>query len=759
MKLWLCKQIINHPKKLVLFNFILTFVFAFGLKWLIIDDNFMNMLPENIQSRVVWEDIENEFGASEMMFVAFGNTGKSIYNKNSFKTAWDLVELIEKSPYVDEIISIPTIIRMDSENGFMEINNLQPKRLLSENEINDIKIYLDKNPNVKSRVISKSGEFLNLAIRPKDGNQVRLFTKDVLAVTDTVLSQYEVHYAGNSYITGVVPEIVRTDVSSLMIIGFFIMFIMLLANLRNFYAVYMVFIVIIMSMISMLGFMGWIYYFTGNQYFYFSMMHTSMPVVLLTIANSDGVHFITRFFRETRKNRNIKNAVSNTVNALFLPIFLTSITTSIAFMTLISSPIKHLMGYGIVISFGILWAWILSISLLPALAILKKWNLNSNAFSRSSYLEKWIEKFSKKILLIPKKILSLGLILIFITSFGLWKITVEVNVIKFFKKGNPIRESSEFIDRELTGSMNLLFKTTGDMKDPDVLNDILQIQKKAESFEQTNTSLSIANVVKNMHRVVMDNDPNYETIPENRGKINNLFTMYNMSGDSDDFNSLVDYNYKTGLITSMLKSISTNESIKMVTELELFIKQHITSNIDIEISGMVVFLRDFVELVIKSSFISIALSLFVILIIAWISFRSFQWGLLSIIPLLSAIVLNFGLMGHFNVHLSHMTALLTSIIIGVGVDFAIHYIAEFRRNSRHSYDINEISIKTTEDVGYPILLDVASNMGFAALLFSALIPLNYMGGLMVFAMFSTSLGTLTILATVIEIFKKDLYQK
>jgi len=116
-------------------------------------------------------------------------------------------------------------------------------------------------------------------------------------------------------------------------------------------------------------------------------------------------------------------------------------------------------------------------------------------------------------------------------------------------------------------------------------------------------------------------------------------------------------------------------------------------------------------------------------------------------------------MGHFEVHLSHMTALLTSVIIGVGVDFAIHYIAEFRRNSRRGYSIEEVSVKTTEDVGYPILLDVVSNMGFAALLFSALIPLNYMGGLMVFAMISTSLGTLTLLATIVEIFKKHLYKK
>ena len=108
-------------------------------------------------------------------------------------------------------------------------------------------------------------------------------------------------------------------------------------------------------------------------------------------------------------------------------------------------------------------------------------------------------------------------------------------------------------------------------------------------------------------------------------------------------------------------------------------------------------------------------------------------------------------MGIFGIDLNHMTALLSSVIIGVGVDFSIHYISDYRRNLINKYDKNKIGLRTSKDVGYPILLDVFSNMGFIALLFSILIPMNHMGGLMVFAMISTSFGTLTILASLINI--------
>ena len=70
--------------------------------------------------------------------------------------------------------------------------------------------------------------------------------------------------------------------------------------------------------------------------------------------------------------------------------------------------------------------------------------------------------------------------------------------------------------------------------------------------------------------------------------------------------------------------------------------------------------------------------------------------------------------------------------------------------------MSKTKIETFQDVGYPILLDVGSNLGFAALLFSSIIPLNYMGGLIVLAMFFTSFGTLTILSSLIEILQKKI---
>ena len=259
-----------------------------------------------------------------------------------------------------------------------------------------------------------------------------------------------------------------------------------------------------------------------------------------------------------------------------------------------------------------------------------------------------------------------------------------------------------------------------------------------------------------MHRMVNEDDPAFETIPDTREKINNLFTLYSMSGDPDDFSSLVDYDYKKGLATSMMRSISTSDVVILVDEIETFLQQDEFKDLNITITGMLIVFRDLVALIIRSSFISIFASILIIALIAGYFFKHWLWGVFAIVPLTAAVILNFGLMGIFGVDLNHVTALLSAIIIGVGVDFAIHYINQFRTLLRRHGVEGDISRETMQDVGFPVILDAASNMAFGALLFSEFIPMIHMGGLMVFAMVSTSMATLTLLAVLLELSKKQL---
>ena len=755
IKHWIISQSLNHPKRTIIFSLIITALMASGLRFFYIEEDMMKLLPAEMDSRKTWETIKDEFGNTEMIYIAFGNKDKSVFNDKLITDLWDLTEALEAIPEIEEVNNLINMNKLQSEDGYLEVANLVQSRDLNTDQISEIKAYLDKYPKLKLRVVSQNDDYVNIII--KSYNDVPLDA--VARIIDTAveeLNDYEVFIGGVPYVNGVISTLIRDDVIGLVRIGMLVMILILFISLRSFPAVLMVLSVIFLSVIAMMGSMGWVLEITGSRRFVFSLINTSMPIILLTIANSDGVHIITKFFKKLRQSGDTQLAVEQTMESLTLPIFLTSITTAAAFLSMIYSPLEVQTGYGVTIAIGIFWALVLSYTLLPSLLVLKKWNLDSKAVRETSFLENVIDRFGKGVLENPKRVLSSGLILVFIGLIGINWLSVEVNMQSFFKKGTTVRETMEFLDREMIGSLDMQFRFEGDMKEPETLAKIERLQNKMEENQEVTTSMSIADAIKQMHRTVMDDDPDYETIPDTRGKVNNLFTLYAMSGDPDDFSSLVDYEYSSGLMTTFMRNMTSSLIIEYVESTHDFIADSLEATDKITVTGMLVVFRDLITLIIRSSAISISISIVLIALIAGFFFKRILWGLLAVVPLTSAVILNFGFMGIFGVNLNHITAILSSIIIGVGVDFAIHYISQYRRLVKQKVSVDVLSREVVDDVGYPIILDALSNMAFGALLFSQFLPIQHMGGLMVFGMISTSIGTLTILATTAELLKHKL---
>ena len=755
IKHWIINQSLNHPKRTIIFSLIITALMTSGLRFFYIEEDMMKLLPAEMDSRKTWETIKDEFGNTEMIYIAFGNKDKSVFNDKLITDLWDLTEALEAIPEIEEVNNLINMNKLQSEDGYLEVENLVQSRDLNTDQISEIKSYLDKYPKLKLRVVSQNDDYVNIII--KSYNDVPL---DVVArIIDTAveeLNDYEVFIGGVPYVNGVISALIRDDVIGLVRIGMLVMILILFFSLRSFPAVLMVLSVIFLSVIAMMGSMGWVLEITGSRRFVFSLINTSMPIILLTIANSDGVHIMTKFFKKLRQSGDTQLAVEQTMESLTLPIFLNSITTAAAFLSMIYSPLEVQTGYGVTIAIGIFWALVLSYTLLPSLLVLKKWNLDSKAVRETSFLENVIDRFGKGVLENPKRVLSSGLILVFIGLIGINWLSVEVNMQSFFKKGTTVRETMEFLDRDMIGSLDMQFRFEGDMKEPETLAKIERLQNKMEENQEVTTSMSIADAIKQMHRTVLDDDPDYETIPDTRGKVNNLFTLYAMSGDPDDFSSLVDYEYSSGLMTTFMRNMTSSLIIEYVESTHDFIADSLEATDKITVTGMLVVFRDLITLIIRSSAISISISIVLIALIAGFFFKRILWGLLAVVPLTSAVILNFGFMGIFGVNLNHITAILSSIIIGVGVDFAIHYISQYRRLVKQKVSIDVLSREVVDDVGYPIILDALSNMAFGALLFSQFLPIQHMGGLMVFAMISTSLGTLTLLATTAELLKHKL---
>ena len=187
-----------------------------------------------------------------------------------------------------------------------------------------------------------------------------------------------------------------------------------------------------------------------------------------------------------------------------------------AFLALYFAPINQLLGYGVCLSIGILYAFILSVTFLPAAISFKNWNTESIYISEESLFERTIRKSGNGILSRPTKILKIGLVIILISFSGLLFVKVDVNIANFFKKGTEFRKSIDFIDERMAGTMDFRVRVEGDVKDPGVLYEIEQLQNALKENPSINATYSIADAVKQMHFTLMDNNCLLYTSPSPR---------------------------------------------------------------------------------------------------------------------------------------------------------------------------------------------------------------------------------------------------
>ena len=744
--------ILKNRLSVILSFIVITIFLTLGVQWIIIDDNILEMLPKNIESRESWSEIQNEFGNIDLMFVTIGEEDEFVLTAENLKIIWDLTKIIDGSPYVEEVISISTISFFEGSDGFLDISSLQKNRQIDENQLSSIINYFEDNPKISSQFFDKNYFFTNIIIRPVKNVNNNQFINSIIPEIEHYTNQIKIQYSGQPYLTGYVPELIQKDVLSLVIIGFIIMIIILFLNLKSYKAVYLILLTIILSMFGMMGFMGWMFKITGLKIFNFSIVHSSMPIILLTIANSDGVHVVTKFIKEYNNSKNINTALKISISQLRPPIFLTSITTAISFLTLVSSPINPLIGYGIVICFGIIWAWILSINFLPAMISNFKWTISTS--SEKNHIERFLNWISIRIQKYPKLILRYSLLLMMISSVFILHVKIDVDFKNFFDENTKIRQEINFMDEKMGGYLNMAVKIKGDLKSQHYLSSINKIQDTIESNEKISFSFSIADIIKQIHKSLMDNDENFETIPGNQKKINNIFSLYSMAGENNNFSSIANDDFSTGLINFRMRSVSTEKANTIINEIKRELSIYFSQDSYV-VSGILVVLRDMANLLVKYSFVNIFSAIFFIFLISWIYFKSYIWALISIIPLSFSIILNYGIMGFLNIELSHVTAILSSIIIGVGVDFAIHYVSRYKNLLSHK-NHNSIAKNVITDVGYPIFLDAASNMAFISLVISVFAPVKYIGILLFFAMISSSLSTILIIGSISTIFTKNL---
>lgn len=762
----LTRWVVRYPWWTIGAIIVLSLFFGYSMKKIKVDPDITSSLPKHIPAKLLYDRMNEIFPSRDFILIAVESD--SLFSPTTISEIFRMTEDLENMPDVYSVMS-PTNLKVirGTEEG-MEVKEVLETPPRTREEVAHYKYVLFHSDLPIENIISKDERmagimvFLKNTVKPEDA------AKQVKNYVDGFETKNRIYITGKPILTLYLGRGMARDMGTLFPMVILLIIVILTLSFRNVRGVLLPLSVVLISVLWTIGLMALV----GVPISHSTNM---LPILLASIAVADGIHILNHYMNRARGKSSSREVVLEVMDELNAPVMITSVTTAFGFMALNTSRIGSVGELGMFTAIGVLIAMVFSLTFIPAALSLMKIPKRIARYQKTRWLNKIAVQYADFV--VGKKYFLYGIILLIIlfSLAGIPKIVLENNTISNFPKTHPARVDYEHINAHFAGTTFLTVMVEGDsagqIKEPRVLRDMDNLEKFLKKDEHVGGTLSLADFVRRMNKVMHADDPAYDCIPpdtvteegvdwvlENgrwvekkitfkvpgRQLIAQYLQLYEMSGKPDDFANLVDYQYKTARVNAFLNTESSNVLRTLDRKTRAYIRDHFKSA-RVELTGTSELFLAINDLVVEGQFYSILTSLVLVTLVTSLLFRSLVVGLLNVIPLFFAMLFNFGFMGWANIHLNIVTMLTASIAIGVGVDYAVHFIHRYRLE-KQQYGREESVRKTLQDAGVPILLNALTvGLGFAILSFSIFGGVKNMGMLIAIAMFTSCFGAIAIL--------------
>jgi predicted RND superfamily exporter protein len=489
-----------------------------------------------------------------------------------------------------------------------------------------------------------------------------------------------------------------------------------------------------------------------------------IPVMLIAIGVADGIHLYSHLhtFVDHNPQAGKLEATKDMIKHLWKPVVMTSVTTAVGFISLLTSEVYPVKYFGIFTAFGVMMAMVFSLVFLPAgimiFGLPKAKKIDHNEDKEGHSHSKLANNFAAGV--IKHKYVSIigSALIVALSIIGMQKMWINSSFLDKFEKDSDIVLTDKFINENFggTSSLNLILDAEGKkdvFKEPAVLKLVDKMQKDVDGqLAVVGNTFSLADYINRMNKVMNADKEEFNTIPDSKDMVAQYLLLYEMSGDPENLNKVVDYDYEKLNITFQLKkddSKAINSALDIIHNYEDdFKKMGITMNYaGSGYKGLV-----FTDLILEGQIKSMILSLLIIIVLISAMFKNIKIGLISSVPIIITAVISFGIMGFLGIPLSTTTALLSSIAIGIGIDYAVHFLEQYRNNAAGTDDKMAVAQKTMAHSGKAIIFNaIVVIAGFLVLLFSVFPPNRELGALVSLNMFTSFVGTLTIMLVLLYV--------
>ena len=758
---------IRRPKLVIWATVVLVLLFITQFPRIATDTNPKHMLPENSDVRVWNDDVDKTFALYEDTIVVGVRNEDGVLNGETLGRIARITDEILKLEGVAsrDVNGFTTITNVTAEDGTLKVGPLMPGAPQSQAEVEALRSALFGNPLFVDRVISKDGKTTAIYVPLEKGANGAEIAEKIHAIVAGESGPERYYIAGDP----VARDTFGAEMFKLM--GIFspiagmIMFIAIQLMFRNLQLSFTMMAVamaaIIISMGALIG--------TGYPV---HIMSSMAPVFLMAIA-TDSIHIFNEFYFRYRERGDKLAAIRETMQAVSRPVRYTALATAAAFAVLLFMNIVPVQVFGGLIAFGTVVLRLFSFSLIPAiLTFVKEEKIAKAAESESVELDRtarFLRRIAEVGAMRPLATTLVGLAFLAVAIAGTAKIHVNNNLVAWFKESSEIRVADTAMNQALGGtSLGYLVVLANEpefMKRPEAMRWLEGLQRHLEAMPVVGKTFSVADYVKRINRVLHDDDPKFDTVPETTEAVGQYLFLFSMSAKPADMDNVVDPVFQKANLWVQLKTWDAEAMRQVIDAAAGYQKSHPLA-VSVKPAGIAYFNLVWNDEVLGDLVLGFALALGVVFVILTLNFRSAKWALVSYMPLLFTILLIYGVVGFAGKDFDMPLSVMSTLSLGMAVDFSIHFISRFRQRlaeaggSTNEGALREALLWTAARPGKGILRNALLFAAtFSVMLFAPLTPYIAVGAFIVSMMLLSALLTILYLPALVMLGRNWLFDE
>lgn len=497
------------------------------------------------------------------------------------------------------------------------------------------------------------------------------------------------------------------------------------------------------------------------------VFNATTPILILAVAAGHAVQILKRYYEEFDRliaaghpnpRRANDEAVVLALDKVGRYMVVASLIAALGFLSLTIFEIRTVKTFGIFTGLGILSALVIELSFIPAL---RSWlpprsRATSSVAPRASIWLRLTRVLADR--LHGKAPFVIWGIVVGMALLGLPRVVIENSNRSNFASWTELRRDDAAINDALAGSQLLYLMidtgTVGGAKNPALLQGLDRLQRQIGASPGVGRTVSLVDVLKRINQALLGESANNSadnfSLPTTQAQVAQYLLLYAQAGDSRDLASHIDFDERRLNLKVFVKRDDSTGIEALIRHASERARAELPSGTAFTFGGGVAEAAALNEVLVRDKLLNIAQIAGVVFVIAALVFRSLAAGVLVLLPLLIAVLVNFGLLGWLGIPLNVPTALISAMTVGIGADYAIYLIARYREEVRSgSDDPLRTTVTTAGQACLYVATAVAVGYGVLGLSFGFYIH-QWMALLIAAAMASSALAALTLIPLLIQ---------